>query len=313
MSITKSTEFLHSFSNEALKRASALSGRIGSYSPSPSDIDFSFTPNKPKIDKPPKIGDLLSDDNSPKAIEILNKKTDEWLDKFFPNINSCMKYEPEEWACGILTGQKPFGLSREVFDAVWHDARDRAYRAAGTEQNQIASDYSLRGFSMPPGAFISARRNSEIRAAEAIAKVNREQTIKDADIKLDLVKFAATTAAQIKTGMIGVLANFYTQWVSALNADDNKARYKAQAYSSLTSALSAYYNVEMGFEELRLKAAQSKTAAKQAKANIATQEGQAKSAQYSALAQAAKGFTEAAGAAANAQSSLQAELFSGQL
>ena len=309
----ESAEFLQSFSQDALKRAGALSGRIGSFTPASTVIDFNFTPSKPNISKPPAIGDLLSGDTSGTSIEFLNRETEKWLDKYFPNLNSCMKYQPEEWVCGILTGQEPFGLNREVFETVWHEGRDRAYRAAGTEKSQIQGEYNLRGFSLPSGAMVSAMRNVEVRASEAIAEVNRAQTVKDAEIKLDLVKFAASTAAQIKTSMMQSLANFYQQWAAVLNRDVDMARSKAQAYAALTSALSSYYNVELGFEELRLKAAQGKAGVQEAKAKMVSQEGQAKAAQYAAVASAVKAFADAAGSAANAQGSLQAELYSGEL
>lgn len=313
MSNTDSSAFLQTFARDALARASNLSGRIGSYNAAPSNIDFSYAPIKPNISRPPAIGDLLADDTTGASVDFLNSETDKWLDKYFPNLNSCLKYQPEEWACGILTGQQPFGLSREVFETVWHEGRDRAYRAANSEKSQIQAEYNLRGFSLPSGAMVSAMRNAEVRASEAIAEVNRAQTVKDAEIKLDLVKFAASTAAQIKASMMQSLANFYQQWAAVLNRDVDMARSKAQAYAALTSALSSYYNVEMGFEELRLKAAQAKSGVQEAKARIGTQEGQVKAVQYSSLASAAKAFADAAGSAANAQGSLQAELYSGQL
>lgn len=313
MSSDQSAAFLQSFATDALSRASNLSGRIGSFSPAPNNIDFTYTPNKPNISKPPAIGDLLGGDTKGSSIEFLNRETEKWLDKYFPNLNSCMKYQPEEWACGILTGQQPFGLSREIFEAVWHEGRDRAYRAADSEKAQIQGEYNLRGFTLPQGAMIHAMQSAELRASEAIAEINRAQTVKDAEIKLDLVKFAASTAAQIKTSMMQSLANFYQQWSAVLNRDVDLARSKAQAYSALTSALSSYYNVEIGFEELRLKAAQAKSGVQEARAKIGTQEGQVKTAQYSSLASATKAFADAAGSAANAQGSLQAELYSGQL
>lgn len=313
MSIDQSSDFLQDFANDALGRASRLSGRIGSFSPPQGNVSFNFNPSKPSITRPPAIGDLLDGDTKADSIQFLNAETEKWLDKYFPNLNSCLKYQPEEWACGILTGQKPFGLNREVFEAVWHEGRDRAYRAASTEQDQIRAGYSLRGFSMPPGAMIAAQRNAEIRASEAIADVNRTQMLRDAEIKLDLVKFAASTAAQIKTSMMGVLANFYGQWVGLMNRDADMARAKAQAYSALTSALSSYYNVELGFEELRLKAAQAKTGAQEVVAKLGLQEGEVKASENRSLAQAVQGFADAAGSAANAQGSLQAEVYSGAL
>lgn len=313
MSIDQSSDFLQQFATDALGRASTLSNRIGSHVPSPGQVRFNYTPSKPNITRPPAIGDLLGEDTKGASIQFLNAETEKWMDKYFPNMNSCLKYQPEEWACGILTGQNPFGLSREVFEAVWHEGRDRAYRAANTEQAQIRAEYSLRGFSMPPGAMIAAQRNAEIRASEAIGEVNRVQMLRDAEIKLDLVKFAATTAAQLKTGMMQVLANFYNQWVAVMGRDVDLARSKAQAYSALVSGLTSYYNVELGFEELRLKAAQGKTGAEEATAKMGMQEGEVRAAQYRSLAQAAQAFADAAGSAANAQGSLQAEVYSGAL
>lgn len=313
MSIDQSSGFLQQFANDALSRASTLANRVGSFVPAPGKVNFSYVPSKPNITRPPAIGDLLGEDTKGDSIQFLNAETEKWMDKYFPNMNSCLKYQPEEWACGILTGQQPFGLSREVFEAVWHEGRDRAYRAANTEQAQIRAEYSLRGFSMPPGAMIAAQRNSEIRAGEAIADVNRTQMLRDAEIKLDLVKFAATTAAQLKTGMMQVLANFYGQWVGVMNRDVDLARSKAHAYSALTSALSSYYNVELGFEELRLKAAQGKMSAQEYTGRLGMQEGEVRASQNQALASAARAFADTAGATANAQGSLQAELYSGQI
>jgi|GEM_PF-1139220 len=313
MTIDTSQDFLQDFANDALSRAQALSNRIGSFVPGSSTVSFNYDPAKPSIQPPPNIGDLLTGDTSGASIAFLNDATEKWMEEYFPNFASCGKYQPEEWACGILTGQQPFGLSREVFEAVWHEGRDRALRQANTEQAQIRAEYSRRGFALPPGAMIAASNNAEIRASEAIAEINRTQTVRDAEIKLDLVKFAASTAAQLKTGMLQVLANFYNQWVGVLNRDTDLARAKAQAYSSLTAALSSYYSVELGFEELRLKAAAGKADAQDATNKTKMQEGDVRAALNQALARAASAFADASSAAANAQGSLQADLYTGQI
>lgn len=312
MSINQSSDFLQEYARDALGRAGALSNRIGNFVPGPSTVNFNYTPIKPNIQPPPAIGDLLGGDTKGGSIEFLNAETEKWLDKYFPNMNSCFKYQPEEWACGILSGEKPFGLSREVFEAVWHEGRDRAFRQASTEQAQIRAEYSLRGFTIPQGPMIAASNNAEIRASEAIADINRTQTIRDAEIKLDLVKFAATTAAQLKLGVMQSLASFYNQWVGVLNRDVDLARSKAQAYAALTSSLSSYYNVELGFEELRLRAAAGKMDAEEFTNKIKMQEGDVRASQNQALASAVAAFADTAGSAVNAQGSLQAEINTGQ-
>lgn len=313
MSNTDSSAFLQTFARDALSRASNLSGRIGSFNPAPSNIDFSYTLNKPSTVMPPAIGDMLDDDKKNENAGFINEQVDALVSKYFPNLTSAFASQPEAWAIGILSGNSPFGASRNVFDTAWHEGRDRAYRTAETEKAQILSESTLRGFTLPNGATVSAMQSAEVRASEAIAEINRVQVEKDSEIKLELIKFASSTAAQIKSSMMQTLSGFYGQWGDVLRSSHESSKVRTQAYAALTSALSSYYNVELGFEELRLKAAQSKSGAQEAKAKIGAQEGQVKTAQYASLASATKAFADAAGSAANAQGSLQAELYSGQL
>lgn len=311
MGIESSQSFLQEFAGDALGRAQSLANRIGSYSPGSTRIDFSYSPTKPNIQPPPSIGDLLATDASGAARAFLDAETDKWLAKFFPNLQSAVVSQPDAWVDGILSGSEPFGLPNDVHDGVIHAARDRAYRAADSEKAQIRAGYSLRGFNAPPGAAIAAMNNADIRASDAIAEVNRAQMIRDAEIKVELAKFAAQLAGQLRTSMLQALASFYNQWSDVLKQNTDIARAKAQAYSALTSALSSYYNVELGFEELRLKAATGKADAQVAASKNRLQEGEVRANQNRALAQAASAFAEASSAAANAQSSLQAELYSG--
>lgn len=311
MSIETSQNFLQNYAEDALGRAQSLANRIGSFVPGSSSVDFNYQPSKPNIQPPPSIGDLLATDTSGAAKAFLDGETEKWLAKFFPNLASAAVSQPDAWVDGILSGSEPFGLPNEVHEAVVHAGRDRAYRTADSEKAQIRAGYSMRGFAMPPGAAIAAMTNADIRASDAIAEVNRTQMIRDGEIKIELAKFAAQLAGQLKTSMLQVLANFYNQWVGVLNRDTDLARSKAQAYSALTSALSNYYGVELGFEELRLKAAAGKANAQEATNKTKLQEGDVRSSQNRALAQAADAFAKAASAAANAQSSLQAELYSG--
>lgn len=311
--IDKSIDFLQDHATTALGTATALANRIGSFVPAPQSVSFSYSPKKPNLQPPPSFGDLLPADTSPSTIQFLDGEVDKWISKYFPELNACLRTTPEEWLCGIITGEKPLGLSKEHFDAIWHEGRDRAYRASATEQAVLRASFSERGFSTPPGALIGALNSSEIRASEAIADVNRQENIRSAEIKLDLLKFAEEQAVRLKLGIMGEIATFYARWIDLMNRDVDVARSKAQAYAALSSALSSYYNVELGFEELRLRAAQGRMEADTQKGRIKMQEGEVRAAQNSALAQAAKAIGDVSAAAANAQSSLQADIFSGSV
>lgn len=315
--VDNSAGFLQDFAQQALQRAADASNRSSIWNLNTPGISFSHTVTKPGMEKPPSIGDLLNDyEKKDINVLLMNDAAEAWIKKYFPNIQSCLSYQPEDWACGILSGQRPFGLNKDAFNAVWHEGRDRAYKQADEERSQILADYSSRGFSLPPGAMIAALRHADLRAGQLIADVNRQQTIKDAEIKLELIKFAAETAATLKTALMNMLASFFGNIVQLAQHDPgaDKMRAKAQAYSAFISGMSSYYNVELGFEELRLNAAKTKAEVNEANAKIKADSSlKGVDSRNHALGQAASGFAQAAGAAANAQSSLQAELFSGSI
>ena len=311
--IDKSIEFLQDHATEALGIAQTLANRIGTFVPGPTSIRFSYSPNKPNLQPPPSFGELLPANTTPATIQFLDGEVDKWLERFFPELDACLRSTPEEWLCGIITGEKPLGLSKEHFDAIWHEGRDRAYRASATEQAALRAAFSERGFSVPPGVLIGALNSSEIRASEAIAEVNSQQMTRSAEIKLDLLKFAEEQAIRLKIGIMSEIATFYWRWIELMNHDVDVARAKAQAYAALSSALSSYYNVELGFEELRLRAAQGRMESDVQESRVRMQEGDVYAAQNSALAQAARAIGDISGAAANAQSSLQADIFSGSV
>ncbi len=220
-------------------------------------FDVKLTPLD--LDAPPDFGDLFSGSNDSDAtVDWLNGLANDWIDKYFPSINACFRNQPEETLCGIISGVKPFGVDKTVFEMVWHQARDRAYRTVNSETATLAATFSGRGFALPPGAMVGLLAQSERTGRDAILDVNRDQAMKDADIKVDLLKHALSLATQIKLGLMGVMADFYRLWSTLPDKDIERAKAKAQAMSAFYSALSSYYNVEIAFQELTLKAAQTK-------------------------------------------------------
>lgn len=315
--IDQTMSFIQAFSDKALQGARDQANRLAMATGAPKKVSFEFDAVKPVMDKPSKIGDLLADNESQGVdILLLNNAAEAWIGRFFPNLVGCLKTQPEEWACGILSGRAEFGMNKSAFDASWHEGRDRAYKQANTEQRQINSMFSLRGFGLAPGAHTSAMVSAEIRASDSIADINRQQTIKDAEIKLELIKLAASTATQIKGGIMQMLASFFGQIVDLAKHEPgtDRMRAKAQAYSAFMSGISNYHSVELGFEKLRLDAAKVKADTEGLNSRIdAELSFKGIDSRNTGFGQAASAFAQAAGSAANAASSLQAELYSGQV
>lgn len=315
--IDRTLGFIQQFSDQAMSSASSMANRLAMATGTTKEVKFTYDPNKPVMDKLPSLSDLLADyETQDVNVTLLNDAAEEWIAKYLPNIAECLDTQPEQWACGILSGTREFGMNKAAFDAAWHVGRDRAYRQSSTEKAQIEALHSLRGFSLPSGSFASSMVSADIRASDAIAEINMQQAIKEAEVKLELIKLAATTATQVKTSLMGMLANFFGNIVSLSKHEPGaeKLKAKSQAYSSFISGLSNYFNVELGFEKLRLDAAKAKTDTEEVNAKMdAELSFKGIDSRNAGFAQAARGFADAAGAAANAASSLQAELYSGQV
>lgn len=304
------TAFLQNMASQALQSANNNASRIYSLPPQVSlrEPNFNVELTKPNIGPPPSFGDLFGQDDTDPTIQYMNGQLTDWMNTYFPELNACLKTLPEEWLCGIISGVKPFGQSKSYFELAWQQGRDRLYRTCASEKATIAADFSSRGFQLPPGAMVGAITDSEKRATDAALDINRDQSIKDADIKLDLLKFAEEQAIRLKLGVMQAAADFYRAWISVSDQDIRSAAVRAQAQSAFYQALASYYNVEIAFQQLILRAAETDAGIDiDVDRNTLTKQGNF-APTASALGTAVSAFANTAANAAQAGSSLTAQI-----
>ena len=300
---------LFATAQQAINLASLSAGRIGGLSaPGLKEVGFNFTPNDINLDAPPKFSDLFDGaDNADDIIARLDDKVDEWLAKYFPSINGAFKNIPDDWLIGVISGTKPFGIDSTIFDLVWHKARDRAGRTTRSEQRTLEANFSERGFTMPAGALVEAIMQSEQRGVDAVLDVNRDEAIKDAEIKNDLLKMAVQVAAQLKQGILDTSAQFFKAYYDVYGLDNEIARIRASAYNAYYSALANYYQIEVSLEQIRLRAAEGDAEAGASidrnRVSLFGANGAA-----SAHAQASRGFADIASSSAAAAGTLVAQV-----
>lgn len=309
-SIDSNIAELFSIADSALSSAREQASRIHYSTPNIGNPSLGYTPGRSGAKKPLALSDMISEDDSDARLKFLDQESEKWLDTYFPELQACLKSEPERWLCGIITGQKPFGMSEQYFRTIWLQGRDRENRSRSSATAQLRAEYSRRGFGLPPGAMVYSINQSERQAADAIGAVNIAQAIKDADIKLDLLKFAEEQALTLKRGVLITLADFYRTWVELPNKALEASRLKVAAYQSLNSALSDFYRVELGWEELRLQAANMRMNGQldAARIRVSATTGDSRNA---AVANAVRAFGDVAASAANAAGTLQANIITG--
>ncbi|WP_158892388.1 MULTISPECIES: hypothetical protein [unclassified Pseudomonas] len=294
--------------SEAQSNALSAAGRIpsGTYA-SLLEKSFSFSDSAITLEAPPSFSELFGVAQADSDITALNSQVQAWLDSQFPNISSTLAGIPEDWIAGIVAGTRPFGIDSTVFDLVWQQARDRAARTVDSDRRTLEANCSKRGFSLPDGTLVAALLESEQRGQAAVLDVNREQTIKDADIKLELLKFAVQQAAQLRLGILSASADMFRAYYALYNTDIERDRARASAYGSYMGAMSSYWNVELGIEQVRLRAAEARADNSVAinrnrVANAGLQSGN------SSLGAAVQGFAQIASSAASAAGTLTAQI-----
>jgi hypothetical protein len=302
-------DFLQQHAADALREATNTRGRIqNDVVPSLTSPRLDIDLNKPNLEAPPKFSDLFPNaDGTSEEVTRLNGEVDKWIADYFPSINDCFKNTPDEWLCNIVSGTNPFGLQEAVFEAIWNNSRDREERQYRSEEASLRADFSARGFSIPPGAMVASMDKARQRASEAVQEVNRTESIRNEEVKLQLLQFAVQEAGRYKLAIMSSLADFYRMWMTIPDKDIERARVRAQAYSSLYSALGAYYNVEISFEELRLRAESGDIDAQLSsdQNKIALYGANTASA---ALGSAVRGFADISASAANAAGTLIAQV-----
>lgn len=314
MSIDSTTQQLFSLAQTALSYASGSAGRINvSAKPTLKETQFNYTVGNIGLQAPPKFSDLFGGTNNAASnIDSVNGEVEQWLATYFPSINGGFKNVPEDYLVDVISGVKPFGIPGTVFEMVWQQARDRAGRTVRSERATLSSTFSARGFSLPPGALIDQLAQSERRAADLVLDVSRDQAIKDADIKVQILQQAVQLATQLKLGILNTSADLFRAYTSFYQLDSQSAQIKASAYQSFYNALSSYYNVEVSMEQLKLRAAETKAGIdNDIDGNRIRNYGADSTG--SAHGQAANAFANIANGAASAAGTLEANITTGQL
>lgn len=312
---SSTTEQLFSNATLATSNASSALASMGTaVKPTLLNPTFSYSVADKNFGTGPVFSDLFDGaDNTNADIAALNDQVDQWLEKYFPSINGSFQTVPEDYLVNVIGGTKPFGVDKTVFDLIWTQNRDRAYRTTQTEQRTLEASFANRGFTLPPGALVDQLAASERHATDVTIDQLREQAMKEADIKVQILQQAVQIAAQLKQGILATSADFFKAYYGVYTLSNETARIKAEAYQAYYQALSSFYNVEVNWESLRMQAAK-ETAdvavdTDRNRIGLFSASGQVNS----ALAEAVKGFTNLAGQANTAASSLvvQVESVSG--
>ena len=225
----------------------------------------STVPGKPSIDRPSRWAApstqltnggfeqfFTGDDDTPEEIIArANEQVNTWVDSYFPALKDCFQNVPDDWICDVISGVRPLGNSETAIEVAWRVAKANQNRDTQSAKKTLYAEFASRGFSLPPGVMVAAIERLHERGMDLSSAANRDAALKDVDVQVQLLQTAVQTAASLKQGLMGIMADYY-RVTAALSNDAaqfgiEKARIKSQADAQFNEAMLRFSSINQDY------------------------------------------------------------------
>lgn len=166
------------------------------------------------------------------------------------------------------------GINQDVENAIWDRGREREAKAQREALLKLEQMETL-GYAFPPGAYLDARVKIIQEGAYNDRGTSREVMIKSAELELDNVKHALTTATQLEGQLINysnsVEQRLFESTRYATEAGISIYNAKVQAYAALVDAYKSkaqVYEARIRAEVAKVDAYRAQVSAEEAKAQV---------------------------------------------
>lgn len=176
----------------------------------------------------------------------------DFLDKWFPSWNGCLKTVVDPWICNTITAGG-VGLPQAVSDAIWNRERERELLETSRLQSEAVDSFAARGFALPSGVLLNERSIIAQAGADRIAAASRDRAIQDAQIRIEMLKFAVEKGVQMRLGVLDALVNFLNAWIKIPALAIEKAKALTEAKTKLWDQSSTYIRALLGVADLLLR------------------------------------------------------------
>ena len=176
-----------------------------------------------------------------------------WITQYFPVIDPCIAENVDDWICTTIESGGT-GIPYNVESAIWERARSRDVLEAARMEEEAASQFAARGFSMPPGALANRMLRVQQDAANKSSTISRDTAIKNIEVEIENIRFAIEQGIRLRLGVSQGLADYMRAFMLIPQTAVDYANGLAQAKKQLWDAAGSYYNALIGAEELQVRA-----------------------------------------------------------
>lgn len=142
-------------------------------------------------------------------------KADDWFEDYLEQhspVSPANINKANDVLTDMLNG---LGLPPVIVENIWGRARDQAVVEAQSLESQAYSDFAARGYAKPPGALAAELQNIRYQRYNKTASASRDAAIKQAEIIVDLQKFAVDTALRTYNDFVNALIGYLRAYLTS--------------------------------------------------------------------------------------------------
>jgi hypothetical protein len=230
--------------------ASAMAAASGFSMLTPETLLFNVTAVEPSV---PSVtnGTQTYEAQLEKLVDLLSQQFGNFFTLYYPLASDAFD-EATNWMLNSITNGGT-GINPAIEAQLYARGRERIITEGQRVENQIATDFAARGFSLPPGAM--AAQLQELRAAQLAqaGEYARDITIKQFEEELQNVRFAVELAVNSRQFAMQAAADYIRALMSAPDAAARVAMVNSDVQAKMISATSDLYRARLSRDELILK------------------------------------------------------------
>jgi hypothetical protein len=194
---------------------------------------------------------LIYDAELNHLIKLLSDELAAYFAKYYPLASDAFD-EATSWLVNTITNGGT-GIPQAIEDQIWQRARERIIREGQRLESTITSSYAARGFSLVQGPMIHDLNQARNEQAGRIGEASTAIAAKQAEIAIETIKFAITTAIDSRFKAMNAAADYIRAIASAPDAASRLVSTNSDAKAKMMDATAGLYRARLSRDELVIR------------------------------------------------------------
>lgn len=186
-----------------------------------------------------------------KIVALLSNQLAGFFNTYYP-LSADAYDEANAWLLNQITNGGA-GVNEQVAAELWQRARDRIIRDGRRVENQIATGYAAKGYSIPPGAMTAKMEEARFQQLTATGEAATAVASKMFDAEVDMIKFAVGQALEARKMAMSAAADYIRAVASAPDSAVRTYNMKDENRARMINAAADWYRARLSRDEIVLK------------------------------------------------------------